>query len=108
MRFNPPIPREFVEPSESTTFIFWLFKGRCIICNQQASEINHIIPRSRDESKIHDWKNLVTLCQSDHRSYHDGGVTDDKIKEMQSKRESFLYMIGRKEYIHYEENRISL
>lgn len=102
MKFNPPIEREFVAPSESDAFIFWLFKRRCVVCKQSATEINHIIPRSRDKSKIHDWKNKVTQCQTCHETYHSGGVTKEKIKELQDQRISFLFMIGRSEYLNVQ------
>lgn len=102
MKFNPPILREFVQPDESDAFIWWLFRRRCVSCKQSATEINHIIPRSRDKSKIHDWHNKVTLCQICHEKYHSGGVTEDKIKELQDQRLSFLFMIGRSEYIEFE------
>ena len=45
------------------------------------------------------WTNRVTLCQTCHRKYHDGGVTDAKMTEMHEKREAFLKRIGREEYI---------
>lgn len=98
-KFNPPILREFVAPDESDVFIWWLFKRRCVSCKQSATEINHIVPRSRDASRIHDWRNKVTHCNSCHTKYHGGGVTDEKIKELQDQRISFLSMIGRTEYM---------
>ena len=97
--FNPPIPHEFVEPSASDSFIWWLYKRRFIMCKKGASEINEIIPRSRSKSSITDWTNRVTLCQSCHREFHADGVTDFKIKDMQYERRQFLIDIGRAEYI---------
>lgn len=101
-QFNPPIPHEFVEPSASDHFIWWLFKRRCIMCNQCATEINEIRPRSRSAYNIHDWTNRVTLCQLCHRNFHAGGVTESKIKEMQGRRVKFLLMVGRSEYLEEE------
>lgn len=97
--FNPAIPREFIQPSPSDSFIHWLFKGRCISCNTVATEINEIVPRSRSKRAVMMWTNRVTLCQTCHRTYHDGGVTDAKMTEMREKREAFLKRIGREEYI---------
>ncbi len=98
-RFNPPIPHEFVEPSSSDAFIWWVFKRRCVMCRRDATEINEIIPRSRSKFSILDWTNRVPLCQSCHREFHKDGVTDFKIKDMQYERRQFLIDIGRVEYI---------
>lgn len=97
--FNPPILREHVEPSFSDSFIYWLFKRRCVDCKQPAGEINEIIPRSRSKKAVTDWKNRVCMCHHCHRKYHDGGVTDDKMTQLKEKRDSFLEMIGRGEYV---------
>lgn len=97
--FNPPIHREFVEPSPSDAFIYWLFKRRCVDCRQPASEINEILPRSRSKKAVTDWKNRVPMCHHCHRKYHDGGVTDEKMTRLYEKRQEFLIMIGRYEYI---------
>ena len=98
-QFNPPIPHEFVEPSASDSFIWWLFRRLCIMCTHSATEINEIIPRSRSKFSIMDWENRVTLCQNCHRDFHKDGVTDFKIKNMQYKRRRFLISTGRSEYI---------
>jgi len=98
-QFNPPIPREFIEPTPSDSFIWWLFRRRCIMCNRPATEINEIIPRSRSIFSITDWKNRVTLCQECHREFHKDGVTDFKIKNMQYERRRFLINTGRSEYV---------
>lgn len=97
--FNPPILREFVEPNESDAFIWWLFKRRCVMCRQSATEINEIVPRARSKKSIHDWRNRVTLCQTCHRKYHDGGVTDAKMDDMKTKRSEFLTSVDRTEYV---------
>ena len=99
MKFNPPIPHEFVEPSSSSHFIYWLYKHRCIMCKQSATEINEINPRSRSKYNIDDWKNRVTLCQGCHREFHADGVTDIKIKKMQVARMKFLVSIDRAAYV---------
>lgn len=98
-QFNPPIPHEFVEPSSSESFIWWLYKRRCIMCMQDATEINEIEPRSRGKGNIFDWKNRVTLCRSCHNEFHADGVTDYKIKNMKYERRQFLISIGRAEYL---------
>jgi hypothetical protein len=98
-KFNPEIEREFVEPSSSDHFIWWLFKRRCIHCNLPATEINEIVPRSRSKGSIMDWRNRVTMCHVCHMSYHQDGVTNGKIQDMNFEREKFLKMIGRSEYL---------
>lgn len=69
------------------------------MCQQPATEINEITPRSRSKFALSDWRNRVTLCQSCHRAYHDGGVTEAKRQAMIEKRRAFLLMIGRTEYV---------
>lgn len=96
--WNPP-EREFVEPNPSDAFIAWLFRYRCVDCKQSATEINEIIPRSRSKKSISDWKNRVPLCRSCHDLYHKDGVTDDKIKRMQTIRLDCLKSFGRLEYL---------
>lgn len=98
-QFNPPIHHEFVQPSASDAFIWWLFKRRCIMCNHPATEINEITPRSRGKHNIHNWKNRVTLCKICHREYHADGVTETKREKMSMTRSKFLYTIGRLEYL---------
>jgi len=90
---------EYVQPNASDHFIFWLFRYRCIVCKQPATEINEIIPRSRSKYSITDWRNRVTLCQKcHHEDYHNKGVNDDRIKVMQKLRSEFLLNFGRTEY----------
>ncbi len=91
--------REFLQglmPNDE--FIWWLFKGRCVMCGQAATEINEIVPRARTKNAL-EWHNRVTLCNSCHRQFHDGGVTDEKMIVMKIERDSFLRKIGRKEYV---------
>jgi 5-methylcytosine-specific restriction endonuclease McrA len=89
----------FVEPIPDDYFIWWLFRNRCIICMQPATEINEIIPRSRSKNSLLDWSNRVTVCQSCHRAYHDKGTNDKNIKRMQEQRLTALHKLGRSEYI---------
>lgn len=96
--FNPPIPHEFVEPSASDHFIWWVFKHRCIMCKRPATEINEIRPRSRSKYNIHNWQNRVTLCPDCHREFHKDGVTEVKIKHMELERKKFLVSIDRLAY----------
>ncbi len=94
--------QEFVEPNPSDYFIYWLFKYRCIVCKQSATEINEIIPRSRSKKAIMDWKNRVPLCHEHHvgqGGYHDGGVTNEKIENMRKARKEFLVSVGREIYV---------
>lgn len=101
IRYLPLPPkelREYVQPIPDSSFIFWLFHYRCIICKQPASEVNEIIPRSRSKYSISDWRNRVTLCKTCHNEYHKNGVNRDTIKEMQKKRNEFLLTFDRKEY----------
>ena len=102
VRYSPlvaPTPKEFVEPNSSDAFIWWLFRHRCVMCHQSASEINEIQPRGRSKKNIFDWKNRVTLCQECHRAFHHHGVTAKKIEEMQQKRTEFLIAFDRSEYV---------
>ena len=87
------------QPDSSDEFIRWLFKGRCIMCNHSATEINEIIPRSRSKNSLLDWKNRVMICRSCHTEFHSDGVTLNKIVNMQQKRKEFLKSIGREDYI---------
>jgi len=98
MKFNPPVPHEFVEPSASDPFIWWVFKRRCIMCKHPATEINEINLRSRSKYNIDDWKNRVTLCKSCHEEFHKDGVTEQKIKHMQLERIKYLVSIDRLAY----------
>jgi hypothetical protein len=102
IRYAPLIPapvKEFVEPTSSDYFIWWLFRSRCVMCHKAASEINEILPRGRSKKNLHDWKNRVTLCHECHMEYHKHGVTRIKILAMQAKREQFLLAFGREEYL---------
>lgn len=93
---------EFVEPSASDSFIYWLFRYRCIDCkgrNGPVSEINEIDPRSRSKKNILDWRNRVPLCRTCHDEYHRNGVSDAKKERMTKLRRDFLESTGRSEYI---------
>lgn len=77
--------------------IFSIFNHRCIVCFKPATEMNHILLRSRS-NKSSDWKNKAPLCRTHHEAYHDGGVTLEKTLAMQARRVEVLYMLGRQEY----------
>jgi 5-methylcytosine-specific restriction endonuclease McrA len=94
-----PFEREFVEPSPSDSFIWWLYRYRCAKCKMPGQEVNEIIPRSRSKKSISDWKNRILLCRNCHQEYHMNGVTDDKINAMREIRITYLEMIGRGEYL---------
>lgn len=74
--------------------IFELFKYRCVMCWHPATEINHIIPRSRNKSLIDDPDNKVPMCNSCHDWYHSGGVTKKKIETVRAKRIEMLTIFG--------------
>lgn len=80
-------------------FIYWLFNGRCIVCNQSAEEINEIIPRSRSKHAVEDWRNRVSMCKKHHEEYHHDGVSDEKLKALQETRREYLIAIGRGRYV---------
>jgi HNH endonuclease len=97
----PTMPKEFVEPTSFDHFIWWLFKSRCVVCRQPATEINEIIPRSRSKKSIQLWENRVTMCASCHREYHRQGVNDEAIEKLRKARHDFLMSMGREEYANY-------
>jgi 5-methylcytosine-specific restriction endonuclease McrA len=71
------------------------------MCNQPATEINEIIPRSRSKKSILNWENRVTVCQCCHNEYHKNGVNAKTIEALQQKRKDFLMANGREEYANY-------
>ena len=80
--------------------IYRLFGWRCVECNVRlATEINHIVPRSRDRRLINDWHNKVPMCHVCHDAYHRGGVTQEKIKSLQEKRASVLVSMHKSQYV---------
>jgi 5-methylcytosine-specific restriction endonuclease McrA len=94
------LPREFVEPSPSDHFIFWLFRYRCMECRDSKNlEINEIIPRSRSKKSILDWRNRVVLCRTCHEKFHHKGVTQEKIQTMQEHRKTYLKSVDRGAYL---------
>lgn len=80
-------------------FLYRLFDGRCVICKQRATEINHIVPRSENKALINDWRNKVPMCHTHHEEYHDGGVTEEKIFALRHARAAFLLAKGKGAYI---------
>ena len=107
VRYAPmitPSPKEFVEPNSSDYFIWWLFRGRCIVCRQPADDINEIELRSHGKHAVKDWTNRVTLCRNHHtgqEGYHKHGVNPKTIEALQQKRYDFLMANGREEYANY-------
>lgn len=80
--------------------IFRLFGWRCVQCNtRMATELNHIVPRSRDKTKINDWKNKVPMCHICHTEYHAGGVTKEKIESLTQRRATVLALMHKSQYI---------
>lgn len=98
-RNHEPIVKEFVQPDASPSFIYWLFKYRCVECKRPATEINEIIPRSRWINAADEWRNRVPLCRVCHEKYHHDGVTDLKIQALKLKRNEFLIAMGREDYL---------
>jgi len=101
MPMLPQAPKEFIEPRADDYFIWWLFRNRCIMCHQSATEINEIIPRSRSKKSVLAWDNRVTLCRECHNEYHKHGVNSEAVENMQTKRHEFLMANGREEYANY-------
>ena len=95
----PVVEKEFVQPTPEPYFIYWLFKYKCIQCKHPATEINEIVPRSRSNKSVLDWRNRVTLCRDCHNKFHQTGVTSEKIQKMKTDRREFLTAMGRMEYV---------
>ena len=58
--------------------VFQKFKNRCIICQQLATDLHEIVPRSQTR----DWnreENQVPLCKKHHTWVHDNGAM--KVKD---------------------------
>lgn len=53
--------------------VWKVFKGRCLICYQSASEIHEIVPRSQDKN-WNRWDNRVLLCKAHHTWVHAQGA----------------------------------
>ena len=47
--------------------------GCCQACGEMDKilEVHHILPVSKYPEMAADWSNMITLCQSCHRKYHD-------------------------------------
>ena len=105
VRYAPriaPDPKEFIEPVPDDYFIWWLFRNKCVVCHKQATEINEIVPRSRSKLSILTWENRVTMCRECHNDYHKHGVNSKTQAKLQTKRDSFLRMIGREAYADFK------
>jgi 5-methylcytosine-specific restriction endonuclease McrA len=94
-----PVPAVVPAVTDPYGYVMRLFLGRCIMCNHVATEVNHIIPRSRGKEFKDDWKNMAPLCNTCHDAYHDGGVSDDKVKSMQNMRAFRLTNMRKEQYI---------
>ncbi len=95
---QPTIRTGMIEP-QTDLALFRLFGYRCVMCNKMATELNHIVPRSRDKSKINDWRNKVPMCHWCHSEYHDGGVTPEKIQSLQQRRAEVLCAMHKSQYV---------
>lgn len=107
LHYIPPVQKfsdlvqEYIEPTPSDNFIYWLYRYRCLVCKKHASEINEIVPRGRSKKSILDWKNRIPFCSECHMGdggFHHNGVTIKKINEMKSLQKEYLISIGRGEY----------
>lgn len=90
--------QSIISPNNSDEFIWWLFRGRCIIHGDTATVIHEIEPRSSGSGAM-EWSNRVTLCNEAHQEIHHAGTGEAQIKALQERRIEFLEMIGREEYI---------
>ncbi len=96
---QPNIRPTVFEPQNDMA-IYRLFGYRCVWCNKRiATELNHIVPRSRDRSLINDWKNKAPMCHWCHEEYHRGGVTQEKIQSLQQKRAEVLVSMHKSQYV---------
>ena len=86
-------------PENTDEFIWWLFNRRCIgidvPCYKEARDISHIVSRQLDDT----WKNKVLHCAECHSEWHNRGVSDEDIEQMQQHRAEHLEAIGREQYI---------
>lgn len=82
----------------SDELLWYIYGGRCVVCKRKAVDINHIVPRSADHALIDDWRNKVPLCKTCHDEYHDGGVTEEKMKTMKKMQHDFLIARGKENY----------
>ena len=83
---------------DSREFIVQLFRGRCLICFRPGTDVNEIIPRSRGGDSLR-WQNKVLMCHSDHDKYHQHGVNEQAIEQLQERRIEYLIAIGREDYL---------
>lgn len=80
-----------IEPSEAEKdYIRELFRGRCMLCRQQGTDVHEIIPRSHGLRSLTS-KNMILLCRGCHSWVH--GISPDKII-LQSKRKKYLEVVG--------------
>lgn len=64
--------------------IMTLFRRRCVVCMQPATEVNEIILRSRTKAAVLLPANRVPMCHKCHHVYHWSGVTDDKQERLRA------------------------
>ncbi len=92
-------PTDMIEP-QTDLAIFRLFGWRCVQCNvRMATELNHIVPRSRDKTKINDWRNKVPMCHWCHTEYHNGGVSQEKVELLKRRRIEVLCAMHKENYV---------
>ena len=90
------------EANDSKEFIVWLFNSRCVglnkTCWNLGTDRSHILPKSRGKI-ARDWKNIVLHCPECHSKYHSMGASEMNIRMLQERREKYLVMFGREDYI---------
>lgn len=91
MQISDPLDKD------SREFIVALFRGRCVVCHAEGTDVNEILPRSRGRRSL-DWHNKVLLCRKCHRKYHNEGVSKKAIRELQEIRVKYLVETGRAEF----------
>jgi 5-methylcytosine-specific restriction endonuclease McrA len=96
---QPKADSDLGTPINDAEWIWKLFKGRCIVCRKAAQDLNELIPRSRSQKSLLDWKNRVPMCRECHVKYHASGVSLQKLVALKEKRAEYLRSIGREKYI---------
>lgn len=74
--------------------IMRLFRGRCVGCTSQATQVHELVTRARTKKAITMPQNRVPLCMSCHNRAHFNGYTEDKEGFLRSKAIERLVMLG--------------
>jgi len=79
---------------QSDARIMKLFRGRCVVCMSQATQIHELITRARSKQAIELPQNRVPLCSHDHDIAHHDGYTGSKEDYLRGKAIERLIMYG--------------